>query len=786
MKQSAKWMTALQFMLILLPLAVVLVLQMVADGQRAAAIQASRPLRVEADAARNDYKTFSAGINDAVDSGTLSSGAVDSLRSAVGHLEALKAAGGDPQVLKTSIASLGSLAESLGKSTDLPALMKLRDPIRQADTETRDIAEEFNKRDEAVMLDVIASAHRQQTIVLASVAGSVVLTLLFVFFAIRRLNRDRSVAARQMEQFQRLSLSIDGLDGIVLVADANDRIVHVNGKGQRFLVTNAEAILREMPGFNPHELTGTDVNALHVKAGAEFGRVGAADSPRQTRFDLGGRTYAVATHPLVGAGNERLGTVVQWTDQSQDTMLGVQVAQMAAGVERGDLSIRIREQGKTGHHATLARDLNLLAEAVSKFAREVTTVIQFAAQGDASRRLDAESSVGAVKEIAEAVNAMMGGRGSSAGTAGPVGEEVSAVLAAARKGDLSKRLPAGPKNASSPQLADGLNGVLDGMATLVRDTQAVIAAARAGDLTVRVPLQGKAGAYAELSGDLNALLDSLTTVIGEISAAAESVRTGAEDIASGNGMLSSRTEQQASSLEETASVMEEMTATVKQSADNAAQANQLAAAARDRAVKGGKIAASAVSAVKDINDASRRIADIIGVIDEIAFQTNLLALNAAVEAARAGEQGRGFAVVASEVRNLAGRSATAAKEIKTLINDSVSKVEEGSRLVNESGRALEEIDVAVSKVSAVMAEIAASSQEQASGIEQVNRAVTQMDQTTQQNTDLVAQAAAASKAIVEQSQQLADVVSRFSTGAATGSTVARGSQRAGSRNRSAA
>jgi methyl-accepting chemotaxis protein len=786
MKKSSKWMTALQFGLIVLPLAVVLVLQMVADGHRAAAIQSSRPLRVEAQEARNDYKSFSAGVNDAVDSGVLSSGAVDSLRAAAGHLEALKTAGGDPQVLKNSAATLGSLAEALGKSTDLPALMKLRDQIRQADTETRDIAEEFNKRDESVMLEVIASAHRQQSIVIGSVAGSVLLTGLFLFLAIRRLTKERSFAAQQIEQVQRLRLAIDNLDGIVMVADVNDRIVHVNSNGLKFLVSNADAIRRDLPGFNPHELTGSDVNGLLVKAGGEFGRVGVNDASSNCSFDLGGRTYAVAVHPLIGSGNERLGTVVEWTDHSQDANLGVQVSQMAAGVERGDLSVRIREQGKTGYHANLARDLNLLAEAVSKFARDVTTVIQFAAQGDTSRRLDAETSTGAVREMAESVNSMMAGRAGVGGTAGPMGAELSAVLAAARKGDLSKRLPTGGKNGSGPQLAEGLNGVLEGMSTLVRDAQGVIAAARAGDLSVRVPLHDKAGAYAEFSGDLNALLDSLTTVIGEISAAAESVRAGAEDIASGNDALSSRTEQQASSLEETASVMEEMTATVKQSADNAGQANQLAAAARDRAVKGGKIAASAVSAVKDINDASRRIADIIGVIDEIAFQTNLLALNAAVEAARAGEQGRGFAVVASEVRNLAGRSATAAKEIKTLIHDSVSKVEEGSRLVNESGRALEEIDVAVSKVSAVMAEIAASSQEQASGIEQVNRAVTQMDQTTQQNTDLVAQAAAASKAIVEQSQQLAEVVSRFSIGAVSGSAGARGPQRTGSRGRSAA
>jgi methyl-accepting chemotaxis protein len=210
--------------------------------------------------------------------------------------------------------------------------------------------------------------------------------------------------------------------------------------------------------------------------------------------------------------------------------------------------------------------------------------------------------------------------------------------------------------------------------------------------------------------------------------------------------------------------MEEMTSTVRQTADNAAQANQLAVAARQQAEKGGNVVSTAVSAMGGINAASKKIADIIGVIDEIAFQTNLLALNAAVEAARAGEQGRGFAVVATEVRNLAGRSATAAKEIKALIQDSVAKVEEGTKLVDESGRTLDEIVSAVKKVTDIVAEIAAASREQSSGIEQVNKAVMQMDTTTQQNAALVEEAAAASQAIVEQTQALAGMVAHYNVG----------------------
>ena len=253
----------------------------------------------------------------------------------------------------------------------------------------------------------------------------------------------------------------------------------------------------------------------------------------------------------------------------------------------------------------------------------------------------------------------------------------------------------------------------------------------------------------------------LRTALGQVKQSSEVLERTSTEIESGNTQLSQRTEEAASSLEETASSMEEMTSTVKQNADNTRQANQLAINTREQAEKGGEVLAKAVDAMSEISTSSKKIADIIGVIDEIAFQTNLLALNAAVEAARAGEQGRGFAVVASEVRTLAGRSADAAKEIKGLITDSVEKVEQGSSLVNESGQTLSEIVTGVKKVTDIIAEIAASSQEQANGIEQVNSAVMQMDEMTQQNAALVEEAAAASSEMTGKVKLLSGLAMQF-------------------------
>jgi methyl-accepting chemotaxis protein len=292
----------------------------------------------------------------------------------------------------------------------------------------------------------------------------------------------------------------------------------------------------------------------------------------------------------------------------------------------------------------------------------------------------------------------------------------------------------------------------------VRD---VVESAKHNDLTDRVPLEGKNGEIEALCAGVNGLLDTMAAVILKIKTSVREVSSASAEISTSTTDLSQRTEEQAASLEQTSASMEEMSATVKKNAENAQQANQSAAGTQDVADRGGQVVAKAVDAMARIEESSRKISDIIGVIDEIARQTNLLALNAAVEAARAGEAGRGFAVVASEVRSLAQRSSQAAKDIKDLITNSNSQVKDGVDLVNKAGTALTEIVESIKKVASVVSEIAAASAEQATGIEQVNKALTQMDEVTQQNSALVEENAATAKTLEQQAKAMDDEVSVF-------------------------
>ena len=312
--------------------------------------------------------------------------------------------------------------------------------------------------------------------------------------------------------------------------------------------------------------------------------------------------------------------------------------------------------------------------------------------------------------------------------------------------------------------------LISGIARSLAEALRIANSVAAGDLTQHITIESN-DEIGQLLKALQKMNAGLVEIVSEVRGGTDTIATASSQIAAGNLDLSSRTEEQASSLEETASSMEELTSTVKQNADNARQANSLAATASDVASRGGAVIGNVVHTMEEINSSARQIVDIIGVIDGIAFQTNILALNAAVEAARAGEQGRGFAVVASEVRNLAQRSAAAAKEIKSLIGNSVERVDAGSKLVNEAGATMAEIVESVRRVTDIMGEITAASFEQTAGIDQINVAITQMDQVTQQNAALVEEASAASEAMQEQAAKLAQVVSVFKLDSSRVSTV---------------
>ena len=341
-----------------------------------------------------------------------------------------------------------------------------------------------------------------------------------------------------------------------------------------------------------------------------------------------------------------------------------------------------------------------------------------------------------------------------------VEQEVAAIVHGAVMGDFSRRIDMQDKKEFFKQLGEGLNELLDMTETGINDVVRVLGALSHSDLTQTIS-NDYAGSFGQLKDDANTTVDKLKHVINQIKEATDNINTGSKEIASGNNDLSHRTEEQAASLEQTAASMEQLTSTVQHNAANAKQANQLAVDASDIAGKGVEVVGQVVRTMENINESSRRIGDIISVIDDIAFQTNILALNAAVEAARAGEQGRGFAVVAVEVRNLAQRAATAAGEIKHLIDDSVTKVSDGSKLVTQAGATMEDIVNSIRGVTVMMSEISSDSAEQTAGIEQVNQAIAQMDDVTQQNAALVEQAAAAAESLEEQAHSLSITVAQF-------------------------
>jgi methyl-accepting chemotaxis protein len=420
---------------------------------------------------------------------------------------------------------------------------------------------------------------------------------------------------------------------------------------------------------------------------------------------------------------------------------------------RGSFSTKMNLNGKAGYTKELSELLNQLSDITGTAMDDVTRVATALAAGDLSQKI--------TKDYPGVFGQTKNGVNSTVDALTIIVEEIRAIVEdAAVRGSFATKMDMNGKAGYTKTLSELLNQLSNVTDDAMNDIMRVAKALADADLTQKIE-KPYPGLFGQTKDGVNTTVDNLKNLVNEVKVSVDSIGTASKEIASGNTDLSQRTEEQASSLEETAASMEELTSTVRQNADNAKQANQLAHSASSVAEKGGSVVQEVVGTMSAINESSRKIVDIISVIDGIAFQTNILALNAAVEAARAGEQGRGFAVVAAEVRNLAQRSAAAAKEIKALIDDSVEKVDIGTKLVDDAGKTMEEIVNAVKRVTDIMSEISAASAEQSQGIEQVNQAITQMDEVTQQNAALVEEAAAAAESLEEEAQNLTRSVSVF-------------------------
>ncbi|QFY45157.1 hypothetical protein F6R98_16295 [Candidatus Methylospira mobilis] len=428
------------------------------------------------------------------------------------------------------------------------------------------------------------------------------------------------------------------------------------------------------------------------------------------------------------------------------------IGRLSSAATQGDLSARVDVSRHQGDYRRIVQGLNETLDAVIVPMNAAAQTVERIAQGD----IPAPITNGFPGDF----NALRNNLNLAINNINALIADSAQLSQAAMAGKLSTRADASRHQGDYRRIVQGVNQTLDAIIEPIEQTVRVLSALAKADLTEKINQQYQ-GTFATLRNDANTTVDNLARHVLLIKDAVDATGAAAREIAAGNADLSHRTEQQAAGLAETASSMEQLASTVKLNADSARQASELASETSVVAIKGGSVVRDVVNTMNAINESSQRIVDIIGVIDGIAFQTNILALNAAVEAARAGEQGRGFAVVASEVRTLAQRSAAAAREIKQLISDSVEKVEDGSRQVEFAGRTMQEIVFSVQRVTELVSEISTASTEQSAGIDLVNKAVSEMDASTQQNAALVEQAAASAESLEDQARQLQAMTAVF-------------------------
>lgn len=611
-----------------------------------------------------------------------------------------------------------------------------------------------------------------------------------------RIHEERSAAAETL----RIKTALDSVNARVMVADAANIIIYANPAALTLFRDAADDIRTALRGFDPTQLLGADIGLVYQEAGHQRRLLADLTTTHEARFQLGGRTFHITANPVRDpTSGTRLGTALEWHELTAE-LARIQAEQARSAAERvlAAENARIRTALDNVGSNVMMADTNgriiylnknaqrLFSDAEADFRTQIpglnaarllgANIEDFLTNPDQPRRRlgdlrsthATEMKIGG-RTLRLIANPVFDEHGVHLGTATEwtdrsaevaVETEIDGIVAAVRNGDLDQRIPLDGKRGFLHGLSAGINALIDVLDSAFNDIAAVMQAMSDGDLSRGIETEYR-GRFGAIGRSINLTTGNLQRIIAELRQASGHIAGASAEISAGNDNLSRRTEQQAGSLQQTAASMQELTSTVRKNASNSQQANHVASKARQLAEHGGEVVDQAIVAMDAINASSARIAEIIGVIDEIAFQTNLLALNASVEAARAGEQGRGFAVVATEVRNLASRSAAAAKEIKGLIHDSVGKVKNGSQLVHRSGETLSEIVNGVKEVGQIIAEIAAASTEQSVGIGQVNSAVTAMDETTQQNAALAEQTSVASTSLLVKVREIENMMAFF-------------------------
>jgi methyl-accepting chemotaxis protein len=607
-----------------------------------------------------------------------------------------------------------------------------------------------------------------------------------------RLGFETADNKRHADENLRIKIALDNVSTGVMITNAAREIIYANGSVSRILKGAELEIRKLLPNFNADKLIGVNIDSFHKNPKHQADMLAGLTKSYTAQLTIGSLRMQVIASPVINERNERLGSVAEWLDRTEEFKIEDDKKRVADEMARVKIAL---DNVSTGVMiANTDREIIYVNGSVTRILKEAESEIRkvlpnFNAdkligvnidsfhknpkhQADMLATLNttysARLNIGN-RHMVVTANPVINDKNERLGSVAEwqdrtsevrVEEEVASIVQGALMGDFDKRVGLEGKEGFFKALAEGLNSLAETTSNGLNDVARVLQAVAQGDLTENINAD-YSGIFGQLKDDTNATVERLREVIGRIKEASEAINIAAREISAGNSDLSSRTEEQASSLEETSSSMEELNSTVKQNAENANQANQLAHTSNDVAVKSGQMVQQIVSTMTGISESSKKIADIIGVIDSIAFQTNILALNAAVEAARAGEQGRGFAVVATEVRNLAHRSATAAKEIKDLIVESGGKVDAGTKLVDQAGQSMAEVVSSFQQVTVLVTDIANASREQSSGIEQVTQAVGQMDEVTQQNAALVEQSAAAAESLEEQAHDLVQAVAMF-------------------------